>query len=141
MFLKIGVLKDFANFTGKHLCWSFFLKKSRALRREHFFYRTTPVAASENNEQQQCFAKSCYKKLSPIFPQELINDFAVCKHCSGTLLLVEDVTFVEDATVLEARTTYFKKEQRFLIDEPRTCRIFMLRCIKSMFFNYSGKFK
>ena len=27
MFFKIGVLKSFANFTGKHLCWSFFLKK------------------------------------------------------------------------------------------------------------------
>ena len=25
MFLKIGVLKNFANFTGKHLCWSLFL--------------------------------------------------------------------------------------------------------------------
>ena len=25
MFFKIGVLKNFANFTGKHLCWSVFL--------------------------------------------------------------------------------------------------------------------
>ena len=25
MFFKIGVLKNFANFTGKHLCWSRFL--------------------------------------------------------------------------------------------------------------------
>ena len=60
-----------------------------------FFYRSLPVAASENNEQQQLFegfANSCYKIVSPILLQELINDFAVCKHCSGTLLLVEDVT-------------------------------------------------
>ena len=27
MFFKICVLKSFANFTGKHLCWSLFLKK------------------------------------------------------------------------------------------------------------------
>ena len=27
MFFKIRVLKNFANFTGKHLCWSLFLKK------------------------------------------------------------------------------------------------------------------
>ena len=27
MFFKIGVLKDFANFTGKHQCWSRFLIK------------------------------------------------------------------------------------------------------------------
>ena len=65
MFLKIGVLKGFANFTGKQLCWSFFLKKLQALRPATLlktdsktgarapFYRTTPVAASENNEQQQ----------------------------------------------------------------------------------------
>ena len=27
IFFKIGVLKNFANFTGKHMCWSLFLKK------------------------------------------------------------------------------------------------------------------
>ena len=27
MFFKTGVLKNFANFTGKQLCWSFFLRK------------------------------------------------------------------------------------------------------------------
>ena len=26
MFFKIGVLKSLANFTGKHLCWSPFLR-------------------------------------------------------------------------------------------------------------------
>ena len=64
------------------------------------FYWETPVlefickkscmtlAASENNEQQQLsegFADSCYKIVSPILLQELINDFAVCKRCSGRL--------------------------------------------------------
>ena len=42
----------------------------------------------ENNEQQQLsegFANSCYKIVSPILPQKLINDFAVCKYCSGAL--------------------------------------------------------
>ena len=51
------------------------------------------MAASENNEQQQLsegFANIWYKIVSPILLQELINDFAVCKHCSETLLLVED---------------------------------------------------
>ena len=32
MFFKIGVLKNFANFTGKHLCWSLFLIKFQTLR-------------------------------------------------------------------------------------------------------------
>ena len=29
-FCKKGVLKSFANFTGKHLCWSLFLIKLQA---------------------------------------------------------------------------------------------------------------
>ena len=32
MFFKIGVLKNFANFIGKHLCWSLFLIKSQDSR-------------------------------------------------------------------------------------------------------------
>ena len=32
MFFKIVVLKNFANFTGKHLCWSLFLIKLQAHR-------------------------------------------------------------------------------------------------------------
>ena len=31
-FFKTGVLKSFANFTGKHLCWSLFLIKVAGLR-------------------------------------------------------------------------------------------------------------
>ena len=53
------------------------------------------AAASGNNKLQQIsegFANSCNKILSPILLQELINEFAVCKHCSGTLLLVQEVT-------------------------------------------------
>ena len=87
------------------------------------------MAASENNKQQQSsegFANSCHKIVSPILPQELINDFALYKDCSETPLLVEDVI---STTILETRTKYFKKEPHFLIDQPRTCRIFMLRYI------------
>ena len=41
------------------------------------------MAASENDEQQQLsegFPISCYKIVSPILLQELITDFAICKH-------------------------------------------------------------
>ena len=53
------------------------------------------MAAFENNEQQQLsegFANSCYKIVSPILLQELINDSVVCKHCGRTFLLSENVT-------------------------------------------------
>ena len=33
MFVKIGVLKNLAIFTGKHLRWSLFLRKLQAFRR------------------------------------------------------------------------------------------------------------
>ena len=32
MFFKIMILKNFANFTGKHECWSFFITKLQALK-------------------------------------------------------------------------------------------------------------
>ena len=67
MFFKIGVLKNFALFTGKHLRWSLFLIKLQARRpstlskrdstqvfsceyyeifKKDFFYRTLLVVAS-----------------------------------------------------------------------------------------------
>ena len=52
MFFKIGVLKNFTNFTGKHLRWSLFLIK-QVLSSEicetfkKVFYRTPQVAAPE----------------------------------------------------------------------------------------------
>ena len=51
--------------------------------------------SNENNEQHQLpegFANSCYKIVSTILLQKLINEFAVCKHDSGKRLLVEDVS-------------------------------------------------
>ena len=47
MFMKIGVLKNLANFTRRHLGWSFFLTK--------FFYRLPPVAASIYVAFHECF--------------------------------------------------------------------------------------
>ena len=38
MFLKIVALKNFANFTGKHLCWSLFSNKGF-----NFFKKSTPT--------------------------------------------------------------------------------------------------
>ena len=45
MFFKIGILKNFAIFTGKHLCWPL----------QAFFYRTPTVAASGFSREQILF--------------------------------------------------------------------------------------
>ena len=63
VFFKIGVLKNFANFTGEHLCWGLFLTKFFTdfikntptqvfsceickIYKNTIYYRTPPVAAS-----------------------------------------------------------------------------------------------
>ena len=38
MFFKIGVLKNLANLTGKHLHWSLFLEKFQAFRLQHRWF-------------------------------------------------------------------------------------------------------
>ena len=69
MFFRIGILKNFAMFTGKHFRWSLFLIKLQAFRpstllkrdsnigisceicdtfKKTFFYRIHPVAGSRN---------------------------------------------------------------------------------------------
>ena len=58
MFCQKGILRNFANFTGKHLCQGFFVIKKATLPqvfsckfckifKNSFFRRTRPVAASE----------------------------------------------------------------------------------------------
>ena len=44
VFCKKGVFRNFAKFTGKHLCQSFFLNKE--ISKNTFSYRAPPVAAS-----------------------------------------------------------------------------------------------
>ena len=85
MFFKIGVLKSFANFTGKHLCWSLFLKNLQAeglqlhksktptevffcevckIFKNTFSYRTPPVTASALPMAASLFSeKSTIKQL------------------------------------------------------------------------------
>ena len=79
MFLKIGVLKNFANFIGKHQCWSISWKATTLLKRDSntvfsamfsceickifrntFFYRTPPVTASE--QTQEIYVVHCVEK-------------------------------------------------------------------------------
>ena len=42
MFFKIGVLKIFANFKGKHLCWSPFLIKLHGWKGLQLYWKETP---------------------------------------------------------------------------------------------------
>ena len=76
MFFKTDILKNFANITGKHQCWSLFLIKLQAWRhatlrvlsceicdifKKNFFQRKHPVAASE--QTQEISAIHCVAKL------------------------------------------------------------------------------
>ena len=47
MFFKIGALKDFANVTGKHLCWSLILIKLQAFSPSTLLKRGSQVFSSD----------------------------------------------------------------------------------------------
>ena len=69
---------------------------------------------NEHNEQEQLpegFANSCYKIVSQILVEKLINDFGVCKHYSGTFLLVEDDGhgFWNENYIFQKGTTLFNR--------------------------------
>ena len=66
MFFNIGVMKNVAKFTGKHLCWSLFLIKLQACeyckKFYNIFYGTHLVAAFEI-----CYLKYCSTMKTNIF--------------------------------------------------------------------------
>ena len=50
MFFKIDILKNFVNFTAKHLCWSLFLIKLQALRLLRPLRDSNAVFSSETSK-------------------------------------------------------------------------------------------
>ena len=60
MFFKIGVLKSFSNFTGKHSCWSLFLKKLASSRPATLYY-------CKKRLQHRCFPMRFIKFLKISF--------------------------------------------------------------------------
>ena len=67
---------------------------------------------NENNDQRQLpegFANSCHIIVSPTLLLELISNFAVCKYCSGTFLLVEVVNhgFGLDLHISKRNQTFY----------------------------------
>ena len=83
LFFKIDILKNFTNFTGKHLCWSLFLLKKTPTHvlccetciifKNNFFYRTPPVAASVRSR----LTKKISSYLLVEHQKYLMNDFNV----------------------------------------------------------------
>ena len=92
MFYKLDILKSFANFTGKHLCWSLFLikLKTRNLIKGGsntgviLFYRTPPVAASKDQRKTRQVLS-----LKIIFLKEL-KSRDLCKSLLKTLFFRHD---------------------------------------------------
>ena len=97
IFFKIGVLKDFGDFTGKNLCWSLFLIKLQAWRpstllrrdcntgiflwiskifRNTFFYRTPPVATFKIKHVYASAAVLLHIRIGN-------NDWCKCGHCKN----------------------------------------------------------
>ena len=76
MFFKIGVLKNFAKFTGNHLWHSLFFNKVAG----HFFCRTSPLGASE------CWILYFHRFLDDISS----GDWLIIKKTNVELILLMD---------------------------------------------------
>ena len=75
MFFKMGVLKNFADFTGKHFCWSLFLIKVFPVNLAKFFkknFLTPPMAPSSHTPDNQ-------KSIKAVFTYKTYSS-SVC-HC------------------------------------------------------------
>ena len=84
MFFKISVLIDFANFTGKHLCWSLFLIKLQSLKVCNFI-KNTPT---------RCFPVKFAKYLNTLFLQNIYGN-CFWRNASWWLLLPWKIKSVE----------------------------------------------
>ena len=60
------------------------------------------------------------------------------------MVVIKNIAFgfhhEKQKTKTKTRTTYFQKQPHFLIEQPRTCRNFMLCCIKSKHFLTRNRF-
>ena len=56
VFCKKTVHRNFAKFTGKHLCQSLFLIKLQEISKNTFSYKTPPVAASAYSENTKTYS-------------------------------------------------------------------------------------
>ena len=64
IFFKIGVLENFTNFTGKHLCWSLFLIKLQVWKLNNLLRRDSNTGAVRKKLQKQSFANTLQKRCS-----------------------------------------------------------------------------
>ena len=91
MFFKIGVLKNFPNFTGKHLCWSLFFIRvqfiKKGLQDSYFPVNIAKFlrAAFLWNTSRGCFCRDAFVLLLFItfislvkISQKLVYQFASC---------------------------------------------------------------
>ena len=94
MFFKIGALKNFANFTGKHLCWSLFLVKFLTN-----FIKGTPT---------QVFSCEIWKNYKNTFSTEHLQWLLLSKETSAQVCLpVKFTKFL--------RTPFFTEHLRWLL--------------------------
>ena len=77
MFFKIDVLKNFADFTRKSLCWSLLLIKLQTFR---------PATLLKGGLQHRCFAVKFHKFLRALFFREHLQWLFLEGLCKGTSL-------------------------------------------------------
>ena len=85
MFFKTGFIRNFAIFTGKHLCWSLFLIKLQALHKVAGLTAFNFISTSSQKRlQHRCFPVNIAKFLRAVFFIEHLRQ----SNCSIDLLFL-----------------------------------------------------
>ena len=140
MFFKIDVLKNFANFTGKHLCWSLFLIQLQAWRVATLFKKRLqhscfPVKFAK------FFRTPFFNKPFPVVPCELhaMSVFGEGVHFSLSFSMEEVVAEACSSKVRCCNATqphlFWKTEWQILVlftssVECESCWVECLRCLE-----------
>ena len=100
--VKKGVLKNFANFTGKHLFWSLLLLKLQALQAQQLYQKETPT---------QVFSCGIYKTFKNIYFVEHLQTAASgsSKHSIWTCFEIKDVDSTEFFRKMKLPSPHLKK--------------------------------
>ena len=138
MFFEIGVLKNFANFAGKNLCWSLFLIKLQAYSKQKQSFAHVLKNFVNFPEKHLCWSLFLIKFLTNFIKGTLTQVFSceIQKIFKNTLIqnsssgcfcqkrLQHKCLTVKFAKFL--RTSFFTEHLRWLLLNGRFC---LVRCV------------
>ena len=106
MFFKIGVLKDFARFTRKYLCWSLFLKKLQAFRHSNLLKRLKHRCFLLNSKsfQSSFFKRAPSVAASSVSHKFCYNSYICIQHTGFNILYIHTLEKINNVATKRENT-------------------------------------